>query len=135
MWQRSAAELLLCGPDMVCERLKAAFAVGGMYEFEVTQMPHVCGTPDKPFAVRVVPEGDLPAAKDTPQVCGKVRVTLWLNIHTLSPVQRKPHVHTGRGLGQRNLKCHGVRSWTRRALGQLRVLQLGTAGGITLITL
>jgi len=35
-------------------------------------MPNVCGTPDQPFAVSIVDgPNDLPAAKDTPQVCGK----------------------------------------------------------------
>merc|ERR1739848_612311 len=34
-------------------------------------MPNVNGTPDKPFEVKVVAAADLPAEKDTPQVCGK----------------------------------------------------------------
>jgi len=52
--------------------LKTAFAVGGSYEFEATSMPNVNGTPDKVFEVKVVASADdLPANKDTPQVCGK----------------------------------------------------------------
>ncbi|CAE7392370.1 SPAC4G8.04, partial [Symbiodinium necroappetens] len=44
----------------------------GAYEFEVKSMPNVCGTPDKPFEVKIVEkESDMPAAFDTPQVCGK----------------------------------------------------------------
>merc|ERR1719171_2503450 len=35
-------------------------------------MPNVCGTPETAFKVSVVENAsDLPAAKDTPQVCGK----------------------------------------------------------------
>merc|ERR1719359_501478 len=34
-------------------------------------MPKVNGTPDKPFEVKIVSAADLPAAKDSPQVCGK----------------------------------------------------------------
>merc|ERR1712127_516961 len=72
MWQRSASELQLAGPASICEALKADFAVGGAYDFEVTSMPNVCGTPDKPFQVKIVASAaDLPAAKDAPQVCGK----------------------------------------------------------------
>merc|ERR1712203_683572 len=42
------------------------------YEFEVKSMPNVCGTPDKPFVVTIVESAaSLPAAKDTPQTCGK----------------------------------------------------------------
>merc|ERR1712196_292192 len=47
------------------------FSIGGMYEFEVKSMPNVCGTPDKPFEVKIVEASELPAAKDTPEVCGK----------------------------------------------------------------
>merc|ERR1712196_216202 len=47
------------------------FSIGGMYEFEVKSMPNVCGTPDKPFEVKIVEAVDLPEAKDTPQECGK----------------------------------------------------------------
>merc|ERR1712196_90870 len=47
------------------------FSIGGMYEFEVKSMPNVCGTPDKPFEVKIVEASELPAAKDTPQACGK----------------------------------------------------------------
>ena len=35
-------------------------------------MPEVNGTPGKAFEFKVVAEGELPEAKDTPQVCGKV---------------------------------------------------------------
>merc|ERR1719231_1083628 len=34
-------------------------------------MPNVCGTPEKEFEVKIVKADELPAAKDTPQVCGK----------------------------------------------------------------
>jgi predicted NBD/HSP70 family sugar kinase len=72
IWQRSASSLLLCGPPKICAALRAAFSVGGAYEFEVLSMPNVCGTPDTPFEVKVVGDAaELPAAKDTPQVCGK----------------------------------------------------------------
>merc|ERR1711920_91469 len=48
------------------------FSKGGAYEFEIMSMPSVCGTPDKPFVVTIVEiVSSLPAAKDTPQVCGK----------------------------------------------------------------
>eukprot|EP00441_Pelagodinium_beii_P032736 CAMPEP_0197628140 /NCGR_PEP_ID=MMETSP1338-20131121/6547_1 /TAXON_ID=43686 ORGANISM="Pelagodinium beii, Strain RCC1491" /NCGR_SAMPLE_ID=MMETSP1338 /ASSEMBLY_ACC=CAM_ASM_000754 /LENGTH=655 /DNA_ID=CAMNT_0043199051 /DNA_START=50 /DNA_END=2017 /DNA_ORIENTATION=- len=72
MWQRSAASLMLAGPKRICNALKKAFSKGGAYEFEIKSMPNVCGTPDKPFEVTIVSSADeLPAAKDTPQVCGK----------------------------------------------------------------
>jgi len=52
--------------------LKQAYSVGGAYEFEVTSMPNVCGTPSKPFEVKIVSSAsELPAPKDSPQVCGK----------------------------------------------------------------
>merc|ERR1719394_369266 len=73
LWQRSASELKLFGPAKICKALKAAYSVGGAYEFEVKSMPNVCGTPDKPFVVTIVDSAsDLPAARDTPQVCGTV---------------------------------------------------------------
>eukprot|EP00419_Tripos_fusus_P010764 CAMPEP_0172667488 /NCGR_PEP_ID=MMETSP1074-20121228/8458_1 /TAXON_ID=2916 /ORGANISM="Ceratium fusus, Strain PA161109" /LENGTH=493 /DNA_ID=CAMNT_0013484001 /DNA_START=51 /DNA_END=1535 /DNA_ORIENTATION=+ len=72
MWQRSASELLLSGPTKICEALKVAFSIGGAYEYEVLQMPKVCGTPDKAFETKIVPAPQLPAAADTPQVCGTV---------------------------------------------------------------
>merc|ERR550514_2037385 len=34
-------------------------------------MPNVNGTPDATFQVKIVSSADLPAAKDTPQECGK----------------------------------------------------------------
>jgi predicted NBD/HSP70 family sugar kinase len=71
IWQRSASSLLLAGPPKICEALKAAFSVGGAYEYEVKSMPMVCGTPDAVFEVKIVEAKDLPAAKDTPQTCGK----------------------------------------------------------------
>jgi len=72
IWQRSASCLMLSGPPKIVEAVKAAFSAGGQYEYEAKSMPMVCGTPDKPFEVKVVskPE-ELPAAKDTPQTCGK----------------------------------------------------------------
>jgi len=72
LWQRSASELHLAGCAKVCQALKAEYAVGGMYEFEVLSMPNVCGQPATPFAVKIVGSvSDLPAARDTPQECGK----------------------------------------------------------------
>jgi len=72
IWQRSASKLMLCGPAKLCKALKSAFSKGGQYEFEIMQMPHVNGTPDAKFEVEIVSAvSDLPAAKDTPQVCGK----------------------------------------------------------------
>lgn len=70
-WQRSAYELLLSGPPGICEKVKAAFSMGGIYEHEITIMPEVCGTPEVPFKVRLVSEAELPEAKDTVQECGK----------------------------------------------------------------
>merc|ERR1712048_1243798 len=54
IWQRSASSLLLSGPTSICEALKKAYSAGGQYEFEATSMPNVCGTPDKPFEVKIV---------------------------------------------------------------------------------
>jgi predicted NBD/HSP70 family sugar kinase len=71
LWQRSASCLMLAGPPKVCELVKIAFSKGGTYEFEITSMPNVCGTPDAVFDVKIVKPEELPAAKDTPQVCGK----------------------------------------------------------------
>merc|ERR1719251_791458 len=35
-------------------------------------MPNVCGTPDRPFEVRIMASpADLPGAKDTPIICGQ----------------------------------------------------------------
>merc|ERR1719507_789398 len=34
-------------------------------------MPKVCGTPSKPFPVKIVAASELPPSKDTKQVCGK----------------------------------------------------------------
>jgi len=72
LWQRSGSELMLCGPARVTKALAKAYAKGGAYEFEALSMPNVCGTPETPFKVTVVEKvEDLPAAKDSPQVCGK----------------------------------------------------------------
>eukprot|EP00930_Biecheleria_cincta_P094212 TRINITY_DN850_c0_g1_i5.p1 TRINITY_DN850_c0_g1~~TRINITY_DN850_c0_g1_i5.p1 ORF type:complete len:378 (-),score=85.19 TRINITY_DN850_c0_g1_i5:110-1243(-) len=72
LWQRSASELILCGPAKVAEAVKQMFSPKGMYDFEIHQMPHVCGTPDVPFKVTVAKNpSELPAAKDAPQECGK----------------------------------------------------------------
>ena len=57
-WERSASELLLSGPTRVCEAVKAAFSVGGKYEFEVLTMPNMCGTPSQPFEVKIVSSPD-----------------------------------------------------------------------------
>jgi len=71
IWQRSASELLLSGPKSVCEALQRAYSTGGMYEYESSSMPKVCGTPGKAFQVRIVAASELPESKDVPQVCGK----------------------------------------------------------------
>lgn len=71
LWQRSASELLLAGPPGICEALSKMYSEEGAYAFEVSSMPNVCGTPAVPFGVKIVGAGDLPEAKDTPQVCGK----------------------------------------------------------------
>merc|ERR1719230_2316662 len=48
------------------------YSVGGAYEFEVTSMPRVCGTPEKAFEVEICNTlVTLPENKDTPQECGK----------------------------------------------------------------
>mmetsp|Transcript_72594 Transcript_72594/g.192837 ORF Transcript_72594/g.192837 Transcript_72594/m.192837 type:complete len:730 (-) Transcript_72594:212-2401(-) len=71
LWQRSAYRLDLCGPAYICAELQTAFSATGKFQFEVRTMPKVCGHPDKPFEVFVVPSPkDLPLPKDTPQVCG-----------------------------------------------------------------
>merc|ERR1719333_668293 len=63
---------MLCGPARVTKALSKAFAKGGAYEFEALSMPNVCGTPETPFKVTIVEKvEELPAAKDSPQVCGK----------------------------------------------------------------
>ncbi|CAE7240875.1 SPAC4G8.04 [Symbiodinium pilosum] len=73
IWQRSASSLFLCGPPHICDALQKDYSKGGKYDFEVMSMPNVCGTPDKAFEVKVVASvAELPEAKDTPQVCGKV---------------------------------------------------------------
>mmetsp|Transcript_114400 Transcript_114400/g.318199 ORF Transcript_114400/g.318199 Transcript_114400/m.318199 type:complete len:488 (+) Transcript_114400:3-1466(+) len=72
IWQRSASGMKLFGPARICKAIKAAFSIGGAYEFEAKSMPHVCGTPDAPFEVEIVKTlEELPEGKDTPQVCGK----------------------------------------------------------------
>jgi predicted NBD/HSP70 family sugar kinase len=72
LWQRSASSLMLCGPGKIVEAIKADYSKGGRYEFEVSSMPNVCGTPDKTFEVKIVAKADeMPPNKDTPQVCGK----------------------------------------------------------------
>jgi predicted NBD/HSP70 family sugar kinase len=72
LWQRSASELQLCGPERVVKALTKMFAKGGTYEFEALSMPNVCGHADTPFKVSKVEKvEDLPEAKDSPQVCGK----------------------------------------------------------------
>jgi len=71
LWQRSASELQLCGPPKLCKAVKNMFSPGGMYEFEIKSMPNVCGTPEHAFEAKIVESAaDLPANKDTPQVCG-----------------------------------------------------------------
>jgi len=72
IWIKGASSLQLAGPKEICESLKAAFSKGGTYEFEAEVMPKANGTADKEFEVTIVGgAGDLPEAKDTPQVCGK----------------------------------------------------------------
>merc|ERR1719199_868194 len=72
MWSRSASKLMLAGPPGICEAIKKEFSAGGMYEFEISAMPNVCGTPSVPFSVEICKPEDLPPAKDQPQPCGKV---------------------------------------------------------------
>jgi predicted NBD/HSP70 family sugar kinase len=72
LWQRSASELILCGPAKICEAVQQMFSSEGMYAYEIQQMPHVCGTPSVAFKVTIAKNpSDLPMAKDAPQVCGK----------------------------------------------------------------
>jgi predicted NBD/HSP70 family sugar kinase len=72
IWMRGARSLMLCGPKGICESLKTAFATGGTYAFEAETMPKCNGEADTVFAVTIVAgPGDMPEAKDTPQVCGK----------------------------------------------------------------
>jgi hypothetical protein len=71
IWQRSASCLMLSGPPGICEAVKAEYSLGGMYEFEITSMPNVCGTPTQAFETLIVDSAALPAAADTPQICGK----------------------------------------------------------------
>lgn len=71
IWQRSGCELRLSGPTAICEKLKAAFSIGGEYEWEIKLMPDICGTPEKAFEVKVVAASELPEEKNSPQECGK----------------------------------------------------------------
>merc|ERR1719296_723098 len=72
IWQRSASELLLFGPPKLCGLVAEAYSETGKYAFEIKTMPKVCGTPNQPFPVRIVADvSELPAAKDTRQMCGK----------------------------------------------------------------
>jgi predicted NBD/HSP70 family sugar kinase len=71
IWRCGAKSMQLAGPEKACNALKAAYAVGGAYEFEATTMPKVNGEADKAFVVSIVEAGALPEVKDTPQVCGK----------------------------------------------------------------
>lgn len=71
LWQRSAYELQLAGPEKICLALKADFSLGGRYDFEVKSMPRVCGTTDKPFKVEIKADASaLEPSKDTPVECG-----------------------------------------------------------------
>jgi predicted NBD/HSP70 family sugar kinase len=72
IWRCGASALQLAGPEGICNTVKTAFSKGGSYEFEADVMPKANGTPEKVFEVKIVASaGDLPAAKDTPQTCGK----------------------------------------------------------------
>merc|ERR1719183_570142 len=72
IWQRAAYKLILAGPPKICAGVKKAYSEGGAYEFEIKQMPHVCGRADIPFEVVVAEKvEDLPEGKDSPQPCGK----------------------------------------------------------------
>jgi len=72
IWRCGASSLQLAGPEGICNTVKTAFSKGGNYEFEADVMPKANGTPEKVFEVTIVASaGDLPAAKDTPQTCGK----------------------------------------------------------------
>jgi len=71
IWRCGAQKLCLAGPKGICESLKKAYSAGGTYEFEAATMPKCNGEADKVFEVEIVDAGALPAAKDTPQTCGK----------------------------------------------------------------
>merc|ERR1740139_757869 len=72
IWMRGARSLMLSGPKGIAESLKTAFATGGQYAFEAETMPKCNGEADKVFEVTIVAgPGDMPDAKDSPQVCGK----------------------------------------------------------------
>merc|ERR1719201_1601525 len=72
IWRCGASSLQLAGPEGICNTVKTAFSKGGSFEFEADVMPKANGTPEKVFEVKIVASaGDLPAAKDTPQTCGK----------------------------------------------------------------
>jgi len=71
IWQRSASELQLAGPQAMCETLAQAFSTGGQYEYEALTMPNVCGTPGAVFGVKIVTPDQLPPNQDNPQSCGK----------------------------------------------------------------
>lgn len=69
LWQRGGHKLLLNGPQVICDKLKAAYSVGGKYEFEALTMPKVCG---HPWSVEIVYSlAYLPPPKEEPVVCGK----------------------------------------------------------------
>merc|ERR1740139_1963327 len=72
IWMRGARSLMLSGPKGIAESLKTAFATGGQYAFEAETMPKCNGEADKVFEGTIVAgPGDMPDAKDSPQVCGK----------------------------------------------------------------
>jgi hypothetical protein len=71
VWRCGATSLKLAGPEKICERLTKAWSSEGEFGFEAATMPKCFGTPDAPFSVETVEESALPAAKDTPQECGK----------------------------------------------------------------
>lgn len=65
--------MLLCGPPKQAAAVQKAFSEGGRFAFDARTMSKVSGRHGAKFDVVTVskPE-DLPAPKDSPQVCGKV---------------------------------------------------------------
>lgn len=73
MWTRGAYKLLLLGPPKQAEAVKAAYSDGGRFAFDSRTMSKVSGRAGQAFEVVVAAKlEDLPAAKDSPIVCGKV---------------------------------------------------------------
>merc|ERR1719188_885175 len=70
LWQRGGYKLVLSGPKKICEKLTAAFAKGGKFQFDVTTMEKIFGQTWSVTTAATLE--DLPKGKDVPIVCGKV---------------------------------------------------------------